>query len=162
MKKCCRCKTEKSEECFVKDKNRKDGLHPSCKECCKENKERFHKNNPYYTSKMYKKYKEQGKYSSDEWDRKRRNGKLKRLYNITIEDYDRLLERQENKCAICGCDSTSSRVHNRFSVDHDHKTGEIRGLLCRNCNMSLGGFDDSIELLSRAIYYLKDKNEEEF
>jgi hypothetical protein len=67
---------------------------------------------------------------------------------MTQEEYDALLQAQEGKCKICGAPPTA--------VDHDHETGEVRGLLCRACNLGLGYFKDSAELLQRAIAYLEE------
>ncbi|SRR6266513_3869538 len=76
---------------------------------------------------------------------------LKHRYNITPEQYDILLESQDGKCAICGGGPVG---RNRLSVDHDHKTGRVRGLLCQNCNMILGNSHDDTNKLQRAIEYL--------
>lgn len=67
----------------------------------------------------------------------------------TEADYAALHAAQDGKCAICGKRET------RFAVDHDHYTGAIRGLLCRNCNLGLGSFQDRPDALRRAISYLK-------
>lgn len=81
-----------------------------------------------------------------------RNHSYGLLYNITLADYDEMLEAQGGKCAICG--RTPEEEGRRLSVDHDHKTGQVRGLLCRNCNAALGFFQDDFHLLRRAINYL--------
>lgn len=77
---------------------------------------------------------------------------LKTRYGITSEDYEKLLIKQEYQCAICCTDKCSSGRN--FAVDHCHVTGKVRGLLCSNCNTSLGGFKDNAELLQKAIKYL--------
>jgi len=73
---------------------------------------------------------------------------LRRFYGLTLEQYDALKEKQGGVCAICGRDG-------RLNVDHIHGTKTIRGLLCRGCNCGLGNFGDSVELMQRAIVYLK-------
>ena len=75
---------------------------------------------------------------------------LMRKYGITIEQYDRMSMDQNNVCRICSQPQTDYKL----AVDHDHKTGEIRGLLCQNCNTGLGKFQDNIQLLQNAIDYL--------
>lgn len=75
-----------------------------------------------------------------------------RYYGINAETYHHLLESQGNRCAICGTESCASGHH--MSVDHDHLTGKVRGLLCKACNMGLGKFHDSPDLLRNAIEYL--------
>ena len=72
-------------------------------------------------------------------------------YGITPEEYTRIWKRQGGRCAICRNKSRTIR----FAVDHDHKTGEVRGLLCKRCNHDLlGGGHDDVLLLFRAISYL--------
>jgi len=83
----------------------------------------------------------------------RRNYNLMRNYGITSSDYDRMLEEQEGKCAICKSPSTNSRSK-YFMVDHDHDTGAVRGLLCHKCNVLLGQADDDTTVLKNAITYL--------
>ena len=82
-----------------------------------------------------------------------KEGLLKR-YGLSLADYDRLLEQQAGGCAICG-GVTMWRGEGRLSVDHDHETGEVRGLLCSPCNTGLGHFHDDAERLRRAIIYLE-------
>lgn len=79
---------------------------------------------------------------------------LKRHYGMTLADYDRLLESQEGKCAICERVPGQS-LHKRLYVDHDHDTKVIRGLLCYRCNASLGQFGDNIEGVMRVAGYLR-------
>lgn len=74
-------------------------------------------------------------------------------YGITLEQYEEILTAQGGVCAICG--GTKLSRGNFFHVDHDHETGEIRGLLCDRCNHGLGKFGDSVEILQKAIEYLK-------
>lgn len=75
-----------------------------------------------------------------------------RTYGITSEDYQAIYEFQGGKCAICQRATGASK---RLSVDHDHKTGEVRGLLCTPCNRDvLGHLRDSVSSLLRAVRYL--------
>lgn len=64
-------------------------------------------------------------------ERRRRMGRKSRLY-LTLEQYDSMLSAQKGCCAVCGVASAA------LAVDHSHETGEIRALLCRNCNLALG------------------------
>lgn len=81
---------------------------------------------------------------------------LKRRYGITTKDYEQMLIKQEFKCAICGTLKCPSGRN--FAVDHDHTTKKIRGLLCSPCNTGLGQYQDSTELLQKAIKYLKEND----
>lgn len=81
------------------------------------------------------------------------NKNCKRLYGIDYNDYNTMLTEQNNSCAICKSTS-AGRGHKHFSVDHDHITGKVRGLLCHNCNTGLGQFKDNTQLLTEAVNYL--------
>jgi hypothetical protein len=76
--------------------------------------------------------------------------------NLSEADFLDLLDEQMGKCAICGWAGNE-----RLYVDHDHRTGRVRGLLCNRCNVGLGCFRDQIDDLSRAIIYLEDARLEE-
>ncbi len=86
-----------------------------------------------------------------------RKSRLKRKYNMTVEAYDIMFEQQNGVCAICGKSETMRNQHGlcRLAVDHDHKTDEVRGLLCAKCNLTLGNVDDNKELLLSAALYLE-------
>ncbi len=87
----------------------------------------------------------------------KRNYSLKSKYGISLQEYNELLHRQDGKCAICYT-SIPGRGRKNLLVDHNHKTGQIRGLLCHNCNNGIGflRLDDGIDLLNKAIYYLSN------
>tara|TARA_Y100000768_G_scaffold282083_1_gene216917 strand:+ start:219 stop:767 length:549 start_codon:yes stop_codon:yes gene_type:complete len=78
---------------------------------------------------------------------------LKRKFGIGLNEYNLLLESQDYACAICGSKKPSGRGN--FHVDHCHKTGRVRGLLCHYCNTGLGSLRDDPLLLSKALDYLR-------
>jgi len=82
---------------------------------------------------------------------------LKRDHNITIEQFNNMLFKQEGKCAICSKIFTYEKCSLNPCVDHNHKTGNIRGLLCRKCNISIGLLNDSSFIIQNAINWLKEK-----
>lgn len=88
-----------------------------------------------------------------------RDEKLKKRYGLTPEDLEKMLQDQDNKCVICGQEiflHGSSVNKNKIAhVDHNHETGEVRGLLCDKCNRGLGYFRDNEGYLISAISYLK-------
>lgn len=85
-----------------------------------------------------------------------RRYELKNKYNITEEDYDDLLKKQNNRCAICGVNKLE--YTDKFCIDHNHITGEVRALLCSNCNKGLGFFRDDPTTLRKAAIYLDIHN----
>lgn len=84
---------------------------------------------------------------------KSRNAHLKRTYGITTDDYNSMFAKQEGHCL--GCDRHQSELKQKLHVDHCHKTNEVRGLLCFNCNQALGNVSDSINRLNSLIDYLR-------
>ncbi len=82
----------------------------------------------------------------------RRNSFLKTKYGITLADYERMLSEQGGKCLICGIDRP--RGNKSWHVDHCHKSGKVRGLLCNYCNPRLGFYEDYKEKIEK---YLKDR-----
>ncbi len=89
-------------------------------------------------------------------DQKRR-WNLTKLYGITLEEYEALLVAQGGVCALNPEHTTPGGKLKHWHVDHDHKTGRVRGLLCRQCNLSLGGLGDDEEGLLRALAYVSGK-----
>jgi hypothetical protein len=93
----------------------------------------------------------------DKWElseRDKHDKYLKRTYGISIEEFEAMFEAQGKVCAICR-DNCNRSTSERLCVDHDHVTGEIRGLLCFQCNVGLGKFRDDSQLLEQASDYLK-------
>jgi hypothetical protein len=125
---CSKCKTTKDVDLFYKSKSGALGRSGQCKDCTNKR----HKN-AYCPQKALAKA-------------------LKGKYNITIADYDQLLFKQENCCAICRGSDTGHL--GRFVVDHDHLTGKVRGLLCWSCNVGIGHLKDNPQILVAAANYL--------
>jgi len=118
---------------YPKNKYNKDGFHHYCKSCNNEDHRIRYLNSSEYRNKL------------------KFNG-LRNLYKITQENYLRMLNNQNNKCAICNNEFKSNRL---TLIDHNHINGNVRGLLCPNCNNLLGNSKDSIEILKSAISYLE-------
>jgi uncharacterized protein GlcG (DUF336 family) len=77
--------------------------------------------------------------------------KLKQNFGLTLAEYDKMLESQGGVCKICGGVGLSGK---RLSVDHDHETGKVRGLLCSKCNTAIGLLDDDPKTFLKASLYL--------
>jgi hypothetical protein len=80
---------------------------------------------------------------------------LKKKYGITPAQYDDMFDAQEGKCAICTRHQLEFK--RRFDVDHNHDTGEVRGLLCHDCNRALGFLKDSPKNAEAALDYLNSR-----
>lgn len=140
MKVCPKCKVEKTIEKFHVDKNSYDGRHGYCGEC----KNSFSRSRRLNLS-----------------PRERKSEDLRYSYGITIEEYDKLYDKQQGKCSICSTSESKTKNSKFLFVDHDHRTGRIRSLLCHKCNSALGGFNDDIDLLVLAIFYLIENNSQD-
>jgi hypothetical protein len=81
-----------------------------------------------------------------------KKSQLKHFYGLTIEQYDQMLIASCGVCDLCGLQFTNTT--NEPAVDHDHSTGIVRGLLHAKCNLGIGIFKDSIDMLNKAIAYL--------
>lgn len=151
MKTCNKCNLTKELQDFHKKTSNSDGYFSTCKKCRKgshvghymKNKQRYRDSWKKWSTNNVEDY----KYYS--WVKD-----LKRNYGLTVDQYNDMLMKQNNRCAICFIykdDITKFRL----SVDHCHTTGKIRGLLCGSCNTAIGSLNDNIEILNSAINYLK-------
>ena|SRR5690606_7374142 len=94
------------------------------------------------------------KLSLEERKDRARWSRIKRVYGITKEQYNEMLERQDFKCAVCK--RPESDFPRKFAVDHDHKENFVRGLLCTNCNHRVVGRHRDVSLLRAAADYLEN------
>lgn len=161
MKQCRECKDFKALGKFHKRIQAKDGLKPICKDCHrisnrewrKDNKEAVNKDAQQRRLANLEKCREKERiYRTDNYD-KIRDRFLKYNYNIDITQYNNIFESQRGCCSICN--AHQSTFKKALAVDHCHKTGKVRGLLCAKCNKGIGHFSDSIEIFENAIIYLK-------
>lgn len=141
MKKCTKCGEVKPLDQFSNHVRHKDGKRFRCKVC----------------EAVDQKEAKQKRLAADyEGTRaKERMNNLKRMFGMSLEEYDEKLKAQDGVCAICGGLCKSGK---RLAVDHNHTTGKIRDLLCGNCNGGLGKFLDNPELLIKAADYLRKHN----
>ena len=162
MKACRICEQDKPLTEFTKQKNSKDGLDNRCRPCrailkkeyYEKNKEQilsknaeWAKNNRMVTRAIQKRYRDNNPDKCKErW--------LLRKYKINLAEYNKIFEKQEGKCK--GCNRHQLEFEIALAVDHCHETGEIRGLLCADCNLALGKVQDNIETLQNLINYLKE------
>jgi len=81
---------------------------------------------------------------------------LQSKYGMTIDDYERLRKKQKDRCAVCGgvMKFSGPLYADRAVIDHDHESGQVRGILHNRCNLLLGNFKDDVKILRSAIKYL--------
>lgn len=162
-KQCTKCKEIKPFSEFGKDRNRGEhGLTYQCKACRNPQAKKWRDENPEKVKLINKESKAKRKeyYDNPERKLKYRSLELKRAFGLTHEDYEKMLAEQNGVCKICKRYRTASNK-NHMAIDHCHKTGKIRGILCNWCNRGLGVFEDNLEFLENAkIYLLESKKDE--
>ena len=128
LKVCRTCKQEKPISKFDKNPTGSHGVRGTCRECRCGNRERTRRHN------------------------------IKAKYGITLNDFMKMYENQDGRCAICNKEievyATRDRMTDIANIDHCHETGKIRSLLCNHCNTGLGKFMDDPDLLIKAAEYL--------
>ena len=97
------------------------------------------------------------------WQKRRERRRRRNLwkYGLTEDQYDALLGRQGGGCAICGATEPGRKGDRNFCVDHDHRTGAMRGLLCHRCNQAIGHLKDSPDFCRQAAKYLETSLQQE-
>lgn len=116
----------------------------------RENSRKWEGRNTDRYKEYTKKYRSQPEYKK----RRRAASRARTLarFGFSLLQAEEVLRLQDNKCAICGC----SEKQYRFRMDHDHSTGKFRGFLCQGCNVALGIFKDSPQILEKALEYIKN------
>lgn len=159
LRRCTRCGDEKFFSEFRKRKQSSDGYHRWCKTCCIEYGRTHYEENKERYNELSKKYIEENAEEVAEYKRQwhsqvGRNRHLLKYYDITTQQYENLLEDQGGGCAICG--KTPEEEGRFLAVDHSHKTGKIRGLLCIFCNKFVISRHEESSLLYKAAEYLEN------
>lgn len=125
-KRCSGCKRTLPASEFNKHSKRKDGLQNYCRECAKEASRKGYHETNYYRRVI-----------------------IQRRYGITQDEYDAMHNRQGGVCVICGATG-------RLVIDHDHTSGDVRGLLCDGCNVTLGRLNDDKRVVASMLAYLEN------
>jgi hypothetical protein len=157
-KRCPQCNKELPLSDFSIDKTRLSGLSCYCRKCKAAYMRRYREENPEKIKEIekrrYEKTKDKiikrGKRYRTKNYADIRNGRYKKKYGITYDEKLEILEKVGYKCAIC---QDSVTVENS-QLDHNHETGDVRGILCINCNLMLGHSKDNADILKRAVQYL--------
>ena len=127
-KTCTKCEVEKELTEFYKSKIGPQGRSSECKACTNARQKANHD------------------------PAKNRAKNLRNRFGMSLEEYDQMLEKQNGQCRICRTDTPGNK--GRFVVDHNHATGEVRGLLCWSCNVGIGHLQDDPSILLSAFNYL--------
>lgn len=134
LKTCSKCKQVKIAKEFAKRAKNKDGLRSQCKNCDQQ-------------------YRDDNREAVRDYHYKNR-------YGISLEEYNDKLSVQNYSCAICGSQHVENERMKTLVVDHNHATGEVRGLLCHPCNVALGAVKEKEDILMACISYLRSYNKE--
>jgi hypothetical protein len=145
LKVCNACNIEQSVDLFYRNAKTFDRLQPFCKRCGFTKHAEWVRNNRTRAREINARWKKNNPERCLDLHRRC-------LYGISLEEIQKLREKQGGKCAICLVDF---KDFSSACVDHCHTTGKVRGLLCNRCNHGLGHFRDNLSTLQRAIEYLK-------
>lgn len=137
----CRMGKDATKENFRYEwRDRRFGLKSWCREC----ERKYQKNRPHLPTKI----------ASENYRRYR----YKYQYGITTEDYEAMYKKQGGVCGLCGgLPNGQGKIRGLFHVDHDHKTGRARGLLCGKCNIGVGCLNDDATLLRKAAAWVEQQ-----
>jgi len=171
---CFSCVQYKPTSCFHKAKKEKDGLQYHCIDCSRQYHAKRYVEQKEKLQAQIKKYKIENKEKIEEsallWKKNnpdkvkkyQRTSNLRKNFGLSLDEYEQMLIKQNNLCAIC--EKPETFIHHqtkelaRLAVDHCHTTGKVRKLLCKSCNTALGLFKDDIAVIGNAVQYLKDHN----
>jgi len=174
-KQCGKCGQELPLEKFNKNKKTKDGLQQECRKCMnRRNREHYKKNRErlLLQKREYNRTEQAQKIRRDY--RKKNRGRilqqvngyyktehgqtvrLEYMYGVTLEQHRQMYIDQNGCCKLCN----SSVPYDKIDTDHDHKTGKVRGLLCRACNIGIGQLGDTVEGVIRAVEYLRGTSDD--
>ncbi len=174
---CTKCGIAQYPKAFHKRPDLPDGLQTVCKSCVNAQRLEYRQNNKERLKTQKRAYYEKNKdrilAKNDRWrrdnpeqlkaSRRKAYGKrktsvrewnLQHNYKISLIEFNEMFILQDGRCAICK--RHQSELSKALHVDHDHKTGDVRGLLCAHCNLALGGFRDDMSRLKQAIVYLEN------
>ncbi len=166
MKVCTKCGKMLSLGMFQANLRAKDGRASACKECYKDYRDNQKQKKKEYDKQRYHAERKKRLNQVKEWQDNNKekvamykvSSHLTRKYGLNIKEFQAILEAQDNKCACCG--NLEGPGNERFVVDHDHKTGDVREIICQKCNLTIGLVDDDIDNLNHCIVYLKKHKED--
>lgn len=141
---CSKCKNPKDLSCFSLDNRKKLGHRKTCRPCAAIQFKKYRERNYEQLKIKVNTYKQTYKLQE---------------YNLSPIDYQNLIDKQSNKCAICHQPEKIPKIAGgpirNLAIDHDHSTGKVRGLLCYRCNVSLGLLGENLTILTNMISYIK-------
>lgn len=137
MKRCGTCAKLLPLDKFYRRADKSRGHRSTCKVCCAKNDRAWRDKNPERITDLIK------------------FRHIKRKYGLTQEQYKALIESTGRKCPLCEKPYEGLNGGRSPAVDHCHKTGKFRHVICKRCNLGLGHFDDNPELLKAAALYLE-------
>lgn len=140
MKTCRQCGETKDFSCFGIDRSKKSGVRHICRECVKK-----------YMVEYNRSPSRRAISASVERKAKLADQHLKRRYGVTSKDKQRIMAEQLGVCAVCKTPFDGPRDSN---LDHNHVTGQVRGVLCRKCNIAAGHLNDSSQRAAGMLAYL--------
>lgn len=154
-RRCSTCGEVKLPADFHKNSKKPDGINSMCKVCMALKGKDYRTKNPTLIREKNRRYRASDPAKVAAYARRKN---LEREYGITPDVFTAILESQGGVCAICGEVTSVDSKGRGWHVDHNHKTGKTRGILCRLCNLGIGSFREDAKYLAAAIAYLETHN----
>lgn len=157
-KTCTKCGVDKPITDFAQGRGYRDGRVTWCRDCYKDYRAKrladpaVRAHEAEYAHLRYARLKETGEYQ-----RQQKQSRLRCRFGMSMDDYIQMAVAQGNLCAICGRPAVREGKTCCLDVDHDHKTGRVRGLLCKNCNLMIGNAQDDPATLRKGAAYLEQR-----
>lgn len=145
---CTKCKEVKTDDSFQKDSSRICGINTRCKACVSKRRQ-----SPKYRNYDLEYNRTYAKKNAEFIKKRTRKNNIRKLYGLTQEEFTKMSSAQDDKCAICFIHVSETKYSN-LCIDHDHSTGDVRGLLCDTCNRAIGLLKDSADVLISAAQYV--------
>jgi hypothetical protein len=157
-KECSTCKRRLSLDAYYKRSKAADGLMYRCKDCCRDAYNKRYSDDPNFREQRARHTRSHYEANAEKIRRSRRRNLNK--YGLTMDQFEEMNDKQNGLCAICGRSPYEGQENprkSRLSVDHDHETGRVRGLLCDPCNTGIGLFKEDPNRMMSAITYLQER-----
>ncbi len=150
MKACSQCQKSQPLTEYWSNRRSVDKKQYACKTCLStKGKIRADKNRPELRE-YSKNYEKTRRARPADWRVKRNHYRARTVYGLSRPELLTMLMKQDNSCKIC-----TRNIVDKYTIDHCHNTGKVRGLLCRHCNLLLGNAQDSTAVLMNAVEYLE-------
>lgn len=143
LKRCSKCQESFPLDRFHKEKSRADGYHAWCNTCANAYRRDKFANSAAWRARIKKSRQRYYSLNAAHVIQRTRKSEILRKYGLAWDDYQKIMEMQAGKCALCGIEKPGGK--GAWHIDHDHRSGRVRGFLCHRCNTQFGTYEHVLE-----------------